>query len=90
MIGTFPRDTHFQNSFMGKAPMAVFTNQVAVGIGKAIAFGLAAQGTQLCLLGRKIETLETVAKIARLKASRVVSAIPSHSYIQLASYGRSY
>jgi NAD(P)-dependent dehydrogenase (short-subunit alcohol dehydrogenase family) len=31
------------------------------GIGKAIALGLAAQGTTLCLVGRKVEALEAVA-----------------------------
>jgi hypothetical protein len=35
------------------------------GIGKAIAMSLAAQGTILCLVGRRVKILEEVAKSAR-------------------------
>ena len=58
--------------------MTVLADQVAVvtgatsGIGKAIALGFAAQGTTLCLVGRKLETLEVVAESARATASRVL------------------
>jgi NADP-dependent 3-hydroxy acid dehydrogenase YdfG len=58
--------------------MAAFTDQVAVvtgassGIGKAIALGLAAQGASLCLVGRKIETLEAIAETVRKTARRVL------------------
>jgi short-subunit dehydrogenase len=58
--------------------MAAFTDQVAVvtgassGIGKAIALGLAAQGASLCLVGRKIETLEAIAESVRKTARRVL------------------
>lgn len=51
--------------------MHSFKNQIAVvtgassGIGKAIALGLSTQGARLCLLGRKLEILEEVAKDAR-------------------------
>ena len=51
--------------------MPVLTDQIAVvtgassGIGKAIALGLAAQGTRLCLVGRNMERLEAVAAKAR-------------------------
>lgn len=47
--------------------MSTLENQVAVvtgassGIGRAIAMGLAAQGASLCLVGRKLETLQSVA-----------------------------
>jgi short-subunit dehydrogenase len=57
--------------------MAACTGQVAVvtgassGIGKAIALGLAAQGTALCLVGRKLEALEAIAEQARKTAKRV-------------------
>src|SRR4029453_10424767 len=40
------------------------------GIGKAIALGLAAQGASLCLVGRKLETLQSVANVANGNASR--------------------
>jgi NADP-dependent 3-hydroxy acid dehydrogenase YdfG len=56
--------------------MNTLENQVAVvtgassGIGKAIALGLAAQGASLCLVGRKLETLQSVANVANGKASR--------------------
>jgi NADP-dependent 3-hydroxy acid dehydrogenase YdfG len=54
--------------------LTFFTDQIAVvtgassGIGKATALGLAAQGAKLCLVGRKIESLEKVARIARTHA----------------------
>jgi len=56
--------------------MSTLQNHVAVvtgassGIGKAIALGLAAQGASLCLVGRKLETLQSVADAAKGKASR--------------------
>jgi NADP-dependent 3-hydroxy acid dehydrogenase YdfG len=56
--------------------MSTLENQVAVvtgdssGIGKAIALGLAAQGARLCLVGRKLETLQSVAAAAKGKASQ--------------------
>ena len=51
--------------------MGTFTDQIAVitgassGIGKAIALGLANQGANLCLVGRRMEALEAVGGIAR-------------------------
>ena len=36
------------------------------GIGKAIALGLAAQGSKVCLVGRNLETLDLVAKNAKV------------------------
>lgn len=60
--------------------MNTFENQVAVvtgassGIGRAIALGLAAQGASLCLIGRKLETLQLVAGAANGHAS------PHHCY----------
>ncbi|MCJ8280658.1 MAG: SDR family NAD(P)-dependent oxidoreductase [Rivularia sp. ALOHA_DT_140] len=57
--------------------MAVLTNQIAVvtgassGIGRAIALDLALQGTKLALVGRNIERLEAVARIARKNTSEV-------------------
>jgi NADP-dependent 3-hydroxy acid dehydrogenase YdfG len=59
--------------------MRALKDQIAVvtgassGIGKAIALGLAAQGTKLCLVGRNLETLEAVAEIARETAPKVLS-----------------
>jgi NADP-dependent 3-hydroxy acid dehydrogenase YdfG len=56
--------------------MRTLENQIAVvtgassGIGKAIALGLAAQGASLCLVGRKLETLQSVADAAKGKASQ--------------------
>ena len=53
-------------------------NQIAVitggssGIGKAVAFGLAAEGVKICLLGRKLETLDAIAKLARKSAPQVL------------------
>jgi NADP-dependent 3-hydroxy acid dehydrogenase YdfG len=57
--------------------MTDFTNKIAVvtgassGIGKAIALGLAAQGTTLYLMGRNLESLESVAKSAQATSPRV-------------------
>jgi short-subunit dehydrogenase len=56
--------------------MSGLENQVTVvtgassGIGKAIALGLAAQGATLCLVGRKLATLQSVADAAQGKAPR--------------------
>jgi NADP-dependent 3-hydroxy acid dehydrogenase YdfG len=56
--------------------MSTLENQVAVvtgassGIGKAIALGLAAQGASLCLVGRRLETVQSVADAAKGKASQ--------------------
>ena len=56
--------------------MNTLEKQIAVvtgassGIGRAIALGLAAQGASLCLVGRKLETLQSVAQAAKGKASR--------------------
>lgn len=58
--------------------MQALTGQFAVitgassGIGRAIALGLAAQGVKLCLVGRKLETLEEVAVIAKKTAPTVL------------------
>lgn len=57
--------------------MSALKDQIAVvtgassGIGKAIALGLAEQGVTLCLVGRNLEALETVAETARATASKV-------------------
>jgi len=40
------------------------------GIGKALALGLAAQGTSLCLVGRNLDTLQSVADSAKGKPTR--------------------
>lgn len=59
--------------------MSALANQIAVvtgassGIGRAIALGLAAEGTTLCLIGRKSRTLEAVAEKARTTAPQVRS-----------------
>ena len=59
--------------------MTVFTDQVAVvtgassGIGKAIALELAAQGAKICLLGRKLETLQAIALSIPASAPRAMS-----------------
>jgi NADP-dependent 3-hydroxy acid dehydrogenase YdfG len=56
--------------------MNTLENKVAVvtgassGIGKAIALALAAQGASLCLVGRKLEALQSVADAANGPASR--------------------
>lgn len=56
--------------------MNTLENQVAVvtgassGIGRAIAIALAAQGANLCLVGRKLDTLRAVAGAAEGEASR--------------------
>ncbi len=58
--------------------MTSLKNQIAVitgassGIGKAVALGLAAQGVKTCILGRKLETLDAVAKLARKSAPQVL------------------
>lgn len=57
--------------------VTAFKDQVAVvtgassGIGKAIALALAAQNAALCLVGRRLETLEAVAENARATAPQV-------------------
>ena len=58
--------------------MPSLKNQIAVitgassGIGKAVALGLAAEGVKACLLGRKLEALDAVAKLAHKSAPRVL------------------
>ncbi|MGH2414716.1 MAG: SDR family oxidoreductase, partial [Brasilonema sp.] len=42
------------------------------GIGKAIALALASHGVKLCLVGRKLETLEAIAEIAQNTTPRVL------------------
>jgi NADP-dependent 3-hydroxy acid dehydrogenase YdfG len=60
-------------------PFTVLSGQVAVitgassGIGQAIALALAQQGANLCLVGRKLETLEQVAEKARNFGSKTYS-----------------
>ena len=57
--------------------MESLKNQIAVitgassGIGKSIALELAKQEVTLCLLGRNLESLETVADIANQTTRRV-------------------
>ncbi len=54
-------------------------NQVALvtgassGIGKAIALRLAEEGANLCLLGRRVETLDALAEKARKTSARVLT-----------------
>lgn len=54
--------------------MTAFKDQVSVitgassGIGRAIVLGLAAQGSALCLIGRRLEALEVIAEAARALA----------------------
>jgi NADP-dependent 3-hydroxy acid dehydrogenase YdfG len=58
--------------------MEIFKEHIAVvtgassGVGRAISLALAAQGATLCLIGRKLETLEATAKSVRSKVSRVL------------------
>jgi short-subunit dehydrogenase len=58
--------------------MTSLKNQYAVisgassGIGRAVALGLSAKGVKTCLLGRKLETLEGVAKLARKAGPQVL------------------
>ena len=57
--------------------MADFTDQIALvtgassGIGKAIALGLAAQGATLCLVGRRLDSLNALADQAQTMIPRV-------------------
>jgi len=59
--------------------MGTFKSEITVvtgassGIGKAIALGLAAQGANLCLVGRKVQTLDAVADAARVNAAQVIT-----------------
>lgn len=41
------------------------------GVGRAVALGLAAEGSRVCLVGRRLETLEAVAEVARGRATHV-------------------
>ena len=58
--------------------MATLKDQIAVitgassGIGRSITLGLAEEGVKLCLLGRKLDTLEEVAEVARKTAPQVL------------------
>ena len=54
-----------------KDKIAVITG-ASSGIGKAIALDLAAKGVKTCLLGRKLETLEEVAVVARKTTPQVL------------------
>jgi NADP-dependent 3-hydroxy acid dehydrogenase YdfG len=54
-----------------KDKIAVITG-ASSGIGKAIALDLAAKGVKTCLLGRKLETLEKVAVVARKTTPQVL------------------
>lgn len=53
-----------------KGKISVVTG-ASSGIGKAIALGLAAEGATLCLLGRNLKSLETVAESALPTASHI-------------------
>lgn len=58
--------------------MTSLKNQIAVitgassGIGKAVALGLTAQCVKTCLLGRKLETLDAIAKLGRKSAPQML------------------
>ena len=58
--------------------MTSIKNQIAVitgassGIGKAVALGLAGKGVKTCLLGRKLDTLDAIAKLARKSAPQAL------------------
>jgi NADP-dependent 3-hydroxy acid dehydrogenase YdfG len=54
-----------------KDKIAVITG-ASSGIGRAIALDLAVKGVKTCLLGRKLETLEEVAVVARKTTPQVV------------------
>jgi NADP-dependent 3-hydroxy acid dehydrogenase YdfG len=60
------RDVHGQSL---RDKIAVVTG-ASSGIGKAIALALASEGAQVCLVGRKLDTLEEVAKSAQQHSSR--------------------
>ena len=55
-----------------KDHIAVITG-ASSGIGRAIALGLAERGVKACLLGRKLETLDAIAKLACKSAPQVLS-----------------
>jgi len=52
-------------------PVAVVTG-ASSGIGKAIALTLAAQGARVCIVGRRLDALEEVAKTARETSPQVL------------------
>jgi len=58
--------------------MTGFADRIAVvtgassGIGRAISLGLAAQGATVCLVGRRLDALEEVAKTAKETSPRVL------------------
>ncbi len=68
-----------KNFSISRKSMSELKEHVAVvtgassGIGKAIALKLAAHGASLCLVGRRLETLEVVAESARETSSEVRS-----------------
>lgn len=77
--------------------MSTLENQVAVvtgasrGIGRAIALGLAAQGASLCLVGRKLETLQSVgnaAKATEIRCYRADLAVEGEVDELIAAIGR--
>jgi len=57
--------------------VSVLSNKIAVitgassGVGTAIALGLAREGAKLCLIGRKLEALNSIAERARTTSSEV-------------------